>query len=72
LLNGRTEGAKDRPYKKVINVTTEMSPKQEKALERIQGLAKEWEQATGKQKREWMRDDPRTVIDQYRSQESQL
>lgn len=63
LLNGRTEGAKDRPYKKVINVTTEMSPKQEKALERIQGLAKEWEQATGKQKREWMRDgDPRAPL----------
>lgn len=63
LLNGRTEGAKDRPYKKVINVTTEMSPKQEKALERIQGLAKEWEQATGKQKREWMRyGDPRAPL----------
>lgn len=63
LLNGRTEGAKDRPYKKVINVTTEMSPKQEKALERIQGLAKEWEQASGKEKRKWMRDgDPRAPL----------
>ena len=63
LLNGRTEGAKDRPYKKVINVTTEMSPKQEKALKHIQGLAKEWEQAGGKQKREWMRNgDPRAPL----------
>lgn len=63
LLNGRTEGAKDRPYKKVMNITTEMSPKQEKALERIQGLAKEWEQASGKEKRKWMRDgDPRAPL----------
>lgn len=63
LLNGRTEGAKDRPYKKVINITTEMSPKQEETLKRIQDLAKEWEQAPGKQKREWMRDgDPRAPL----------
>lgn len=40
LLNGRTEGAKDRPYKKVINITTEMSPMQEQALQQIQALAK--------------------------------
>ena len=56
LINGRTENAKDRPYKKVINVTTEMSPKQEKALSDIQGYAKEWEAADGKKKRKWMRD----------------
>ncbi|MDD4852971.1 MAG: PLxRFG domain-containing protein [Acinetobacter towneri] len=63
LLNGRTEGAKDRPYKKVINVTTEMSPKQEQTLAEIQSLAKEWEQATGKEKRQWMRDgDPRAPL----------
>lgn len=63
LLNGRTEDAKDRPYKKVINVTTEMSPKQEQTLAEIQSLAKEWEQATGKQKRQWMRDgDPRAPL----------
>lgn len=63
LLNGRTEDAKDRPYKKVINVTTEMSPKQEQALAEIQSLAKEWEQASGKQKRQWMRDgDPRAPL----------
>ncbi len=63
LLNGRTEDAKDRPYKKVINVTTEMSPKQEEALAEIQSLAKEWEQASGKQKRQWMRDgDPRAPL----------
>lgn len=63
LLNGRTEDAKDRPYKKVINVTTEMSPKQEQALAEIQSLAKEWEQASGKQKRQWMRDgDPRSPL----------
>lgn len=63
LLNGRTEGAKDRPYKKVINVTTEMSPKQEQTLAEIQSLAKEWERASGKQKRQWMRDgDPRSPL----------
>ncbi|WAU72378.1 PLxRFG domain-containing protein [Acinetobacter sp. TR11] len=63
LLNGRTEDAKDRPYKKVINVTTEMSPKQEQALAEIQSLAKEWERASGKQKRQWMRDgDPRSPL----------
>lgn len=63
LLNGRTEDAKDRPYKKVINVTTEMSPKQEQTLAEIQSLAKEWEQATGKEKRQWMRDgDPRAPL----------
>lgn len=63
LLNGRTEDAKDRPYKKVMNITTEMSPKQEETLKRIQGLAKEWEQATGKEKRKWMRDgDPRAPL----------
>lgn len=63
LLNGRTESAKDRPYKKVINVTTEMSPKQEQALAEIQSLAKEWERASGKQKRQWMRDgDPRSPL----------
>lgn len=63
LLNGRTEGAKDRPYKKVMNITTEMSPKQEETLKHIQGLAKEWEQASGKEKRKWMRDgDPRAPL----------
>lgn len=63
LLNDRTEGAKDRPYKKVINVTTEMSPKQEQTLAEIQSLAKEWERASGKQKRQWMRDgDPRAPL----------
>ena len=63
LLNGRTEGAKDRPYKKVMNITTEMSPKQEETLKRIQDLAKEWEQASGKEKRKWMRDgDPRAPL----------
>ena len=56
LINGRTENAKDRPYKKVINVTTEMSPTQEQVLSDIQGYAKEWEAASGKQKRKWMRD----------------
>lgn len=63
LLNGRTEGAKDRPYKKVINVTTEMSVEQEQKLKDIQGLAREWEQASGKQKREWSQNgDPRSPL----------
>lgn len=63
LLNGRTEDAKDRPYKKVMNITTEMSPKQEETLKRIQDLAKEWERASGKEKRKWMRDgDPRAPL----------
>lgn len=60
LLNGRTEGAKDRPYKKVINDTADMTPAQEAAFAEVQRLAGEWRDASGKQKREWVnKNDPR-------------
>lgn len=60
LLNGRTEGAKDRPYKKVINDSADMTPLQEAAFAEVQRLAGEWRDASGKQKREWVnKNDPR-------------
>lgn len=60
LLNGRTEGAKDRPYKKVINDSADMTPAQEAAFAEVKRLAGEWRDADGKQKREWINtNDPR-------------
>lgn len=53
LLNGRTEGAKDRPYKKVINDTADMTEEQEEVFRYVQGLAQEWRDADGKARREW-------------------
>lgn len=54
LLNGRTENAKDRPYKKVIVDTADLTGPQQAAFKRIQGLAQRWRQMTGKEKREAM------------------
>lgn len=63
LLNGRTEGAKDRPYKKVVNESADMTDKQSEVFREIQGYAKDWRDAGGKQRMEWMRKgDPRSPI----------
>lgn len=63
LLNGRTEGAKDRPYKKVVNDSADMTAEQMRIFTRLQQYAREWRAATGKQKKEWMRaGDPRSPI----------
>lgn len=63
LLNGRTEGAQDRPYKKVINVSAEMTAEQQRIFRVLQGYAKDWRDASKKQRKEWMADgDPRSPI----------
>jgi N12 class adenine-specific DNA methylase len=54
LLNGRTEDAKDRPYKKVIVETADLTPAQQDAFAKIQGYAQRWRKMTGKEKREVM------------------
>ena len=54
LLNGRTEDAKDRPYKKVINVTSDLTPEQSRIFAELQGYAKAWRNMTGKQRKEAM------------------
>lgn len=53
LLNGRTEGAQDRPYKQVINASADMSEQQITTFQRLQKLAREWRDASGKQRKEW-------------------
>ncbi len=55
LINGRTENAKDRPYKQVIIDTADLTPEQELAFQDIQGFAKSWREMDGKTKREVMR-----------------
>ena len=55
LLNGRTEGAEDRPYKRVINVSSDMTPAQQSEFQALQQYAQQWRNATGRQKRAWMR-----------------
>lgn len=54
LLNGRTENAKDRPYKKVINVTSDLTPQQKVIFEELRGHARRWRAMTGKERREAM------------------
>ncbi|TDW63089.1 N12 class adenine-specific DNA methylase [Novosphingobium sp. PhB55] len=54
LLNGRTEGAKDRPYKKVINVTSDLTPQQKVIFEELRGYARRWRQMTGKERKDAM------------------
>ncbi|WP_163000210.1 PLxRFG domain-containing protein [Sphingobium yanoikuyae] len=54
LLNGRTEGAKDRPYKRVINVTSDLTPQQRVIFDELRGYARAWRSMTGKQKKEAM------------------
>lgn len=54
LLNGRTENAKDRPYKKVINVTSDLTPQQKVIFEELRGYARRWRAMTGKERRDAM------------------
>lgn len=54
LLNGRTEGAKDRPYKKVVVETADLTAPQKAAFERIQGYARSWRGMTSKARKEAM------------------
>jgi N12 class adenine-specific DNA methylase/phospholipid N-methyltransferase len=54
LLNGRTEGAVDRPYKKIINESAEMTDAQKQVFDHLQQLSREWRGAEPKQRREWM------------------
>ncbi|OLF38015.1 hypothetical protein BTW00_02325 [Psychrobacter sp. C 20.9] len=56
LLNGRTEGAKDRPYKKVINESADMTAEQKRIFAQVQEYAAEWRDADGKTRRKWMKD----------------
>lgn len=53
LLNGRTEGAKDRPYKKVVNDTVDMTAEQKRIFSLIQGYAAEWRDADAKTRKDW-------------------
>lgn len=63
LLNGRTEDAKDRPYKKVINASADMTVRQQEVFSQLQGYAQDWRNASGKERRELMRTgDPRSPI----------
>lgn len=55
LLNGRTEGASDRPYKKVINVTSDLTPQQSAIFAQLQGYARAWRAMRGKERMEVMR-----------------
>ena len=54
LENGRTEGATDRPYKKVINVTSEMTDLQVTLFEQFQADARRFRSARGKERRDLM------------------
>lgn len=54
LLNGRTENAADRPYKKVIVDNADMTPGQLVAFKQIQGYARKWREMTGKDRKDAM------------------
>lgn len=54
LLNGRTEGAADRPYKKVVNITSDLTAEQKTIFARLQGYARTWRSMTGKARKEAM------------------
>lgn len=54
LLNGRTEGANDRPYKKVVNETADPTPEQMRIFEHVQSLANEWRDMGGKARKNAM------------------
>ncbi|QLI49470.1 hypothetical protein vBPaeMUSP25_31 [Pseudomonas phage vB_PaeM_USP_25] len=63
LLNGRTEGAMDRPYKKVVNASADMTERQQEIFRQLQQYAQDWRSASGKERRELMRSgDPRSPI----------
>lgn len=54
LVNGRTENAIGRPYKKIVNDMGPMSPAQEEALNRLASLAQDFKNASKRQRRDWM------------------
>jgi N12 class adenine-specific DNA methylase len=54
LLDGRTENAQDRPYKKVVNQSSDMSPEQVAVFQQVQGLARAWRAMTKKARKEAM------------------
>ncbi len=61
ILNGRTEptsdnpaGATDRPYKKVVNESADMSPEQLRVFAQVQAWANSWRNMTKKQRKEAM------------------
>lgn len=54
IYNGRTEGAKDRNYKRVINEMIEMTPEQLEVFEILKGYALEWENAEKNTRKNWM------------------
>lgn len=55
LLNGRTDGALDRPYKKVVNVTSDLTDEQSRIFAELQGYARTWRNMQGKARMEAMR-----------------
>ena len=54
LLNGRTEGAADRPYKKVVNESSDMSPDQLREFARVQRYANTWKNMSKKDRKTTM------------------
>ena len=63
LENGRTDGATDRPYKKVINVTSEMTDLQVSLFEQFQADARRFRNARGKDRRRLMMEgDPASPV----------
>ncbi|KZK31995.1 hypothetical protein A4F85_04570 [Delftia sp. GW456-R20] len=54
LLNGRTENATDRPYKKVVNVTSDLTDEQSRIFSQLQGYARSWRNMSGKARKEAM------------------
>lgn len=55
LLNGRTENPVGRPYKKVVMDVAEMTPAQTAVLAEQREYARQWDDASGKERMEWMR-----------------
>ncbi len=51
LLNGRTENAQDRPYKKVVNESSDMSPEQAHVFSQVQQYANTWKQMSKKDRK---------------------
>ncbi len=63
LLNGRTEQAKDRPYKKVIVDTADLTEEQKVEFAKIQGYARAWRNMGGKERKQAMSaGDPESPI----------
>ncbi|MRX32796.1 PLxRFG domain-containing protein [Aminobacter sp. MDW-2] len=54
LLHGRTENAADRPYKRVVNMSADMSAEQTAVFERVQLLAKKWRNMGKKERKDAM------------------